>query len=131
MPKIPRRPKPGPRSRKDRDLRGSGLSSEGSGQSDLAVWRDGVGLTLIPTLFGLWPLITGHFALRTRGGQLALDGAPARALGLAGIALGACVLFHFFWAARERFASYSQPAQVAAALAFVGALGFIAYATLS
>jgi hypothetical protein len=30
---------------------------------DLAVWRDGVGLAVIPALFGLWPLVTVHFVI--------------------------------------------------------------------
>jgi hypothetical protein len=85
---------------------------------------------LIPALFGLWPLIAGHFEMRVRGGLLVLDGAPARALGLAAIALGACVHFYYFWGAHDRLSSYSQPAQIIAALVFLGALGFIAFATL-
>jgi hypothetical protein len=44
----------------------------------LGVWRDGVGLALIPALLGLWPPITGHFAIRTRGGRAVLAGAPSR-----------------------------------------------------
>jgi hypothetical protein len=130
MPKHTGRMKPGPWTRKDRGPSGSGLSFEGSGRSDLAAWRDGVGLAVIPALFGLWPLVTGHFVMSVRGGQLALNGAPARALGIAAIALGACVHFHYFWGAHDRLSAYSQPAQVAAALVFLGALGYIAYATL-
>ena len=60
MPKQRRRPNPGPWNRKGRELGGSNLAFEGSGQSDLAVWRDGIGLALIPALIGLWPLLTGH-----------------------------------------------------------------------
>src|SRR5262249_43320117 len=122
------RPKPGPCTRKDRSSGGSGMVSEGSGRSRIAVWRDGVALALIPVLIGLYPLIAGHFAMRTRGGTLVLDGAPARALGLGAVALGACVHFHFFWGADDDLSPYSRPAQIVAALVFFGALGYIAYA---
>jgi hypothetical protein len=125
-----RRPKPGLWTRKNHRLGGSGLSSEGSGRSEIVVWRDGVVLALIPVLLGLYPLIAGHFEMRTRGGKLVLDGAPARALGLAAIALGACVHVHFFWDAHDDLSAYSQLAQVTAALVFLGALAYIAYATL-
>jgi hypothetical protein len=128
MHKPSRRPKPGLWTRKDRKL-GSGLSSEGSGGSPIALWRDGVVLALIPILLGLVPLITGHFAMSTRGGRLVLDGLSARALGVAAIALGACVHFHFFWDAHEDLSPYSQSAQILAILVFFGALGTIAYAT--
>jgi hypothetical protein len=114
--------------RKDRPFGESRLFSEGSGRSGIAVWRDGVALALIPVLLGLYPLIAGHFAMRTRGGNLVLDGAPARAFGLAAIALGAGIHFHFFWDAHEDLSPYSQPAQVVAALVFFGALAYIAYA---
>jgi hypothetical protein len=114
--------------RKDGTLGESNLFSEGSGRSGIAVWRDGVALALIPALLGLYPLIAGHFAIRTRSWNLVLDGAPARALGLAAIALGACIHFHFYWDAHEDLSPYSQPAQVAAALVFFGALAYIAYA---
>jgi hypothetical protein len=130
MPKPSRRPRPGPWARKDRTFGESGLFSEGSGRSGIAVWRDGVALALIPALLGLYPLITGHLAMRTRGGNLVLDGAPARALGLAAIALGACIHFHFFWSAHDDLSPYSQPAQIVAALLFFGAWCWIAYATL-
>jgi hypothetical protein len=129
MPKPSRRPKPGLWTRKDRSFGESGLFSEGSGRSGIAVWRDGVVLALVPALIGLYPFITGHFAMRTRGGWLVLDGAPARALGIAAIALGACVHFHFFWDAHDHLSHYSQPAQVVAALVFFAALGYLAYAT--
>lgn len=130
MPKSTRRTNPGLWNRKDRGLGGSGLSFEGSGRSDLAVWRDGVGLAVILALFGLWPLIAGHFEIRLRGSPLVLDGAPARALGIAAIALGACLHVHYFWDTRDRLAPYAQPALVVAALVFLGALGFVAYSTL-
>lgn len=130
MTKPTRRPRPGVWTRKDRGLAGSSLSFEGSGQSDLAAWRDGVGLALIPALFGLWTLITGHFAMNFRSTHILLDSALARVLGIAALALGACVHFHFFWGAHDRLSPYSQPAQAVAALVFFGALSFIAYAAL-
>jgi hypothetical protein len=129
MPRPKKRSKPGPSTRKDRGSVGSGISSGGIGQSGLAVWRDGVALALIPALIGLWPLSTGHFVMPTRGANLVLDGAPARALGIAAIALGAGVHFYFFWEAYDRLSPFSRPAQVVAGLVFFGALGYIAYAT--
>src|SRR5262249_12507260 len=60
MPKRPRRPKPSVWIRKDG---GPDTSALDSGQSPIAVWRDGVVLPLIPVLFGLFPLASGHVEL--------------------------------------------------------------------
>jgi hypothetical protein len=131
MPQPSRRPRPGSWPRKDRSLGELGLSPEGSGSSGIAIWRDGVGLAAIPALLGLVPLVTGHFEMWMRhGSRLVLDGAPARALGIAALAFGACVHFHFYWGARKDLSPYSQAAQVGAAVVFLAALGYIAYATL-
>jgi hypothetical protein len=96
------RPKPSSWTRKDHPRFESLCWSESSGRSPVAAWRDGVVLAAISVLIGLWPLMMGHFAMSARGGHIVLDGAPARALGIAAIAIGACLHFHFFWAADDR-----------------------------
>ncbi len=94
MPQKPRRPTPNVWNRKER---GPDASIWDSGSSSIAAWRDGVVLPLIPALLGLFPLISGHFEAMARGSRLVLDGGPARALGMAAIAFGACLHFHNFW----------------------------------
>src|SRR5262249_9134746 len=130
MRQPPRGRQPGLWTRKDRSRGVWDLWSSGSGRSELAVWRDGVVLALIPVLLGLIPLITGHFETPRGRGHLVLDGAPARALGLAAIAFGACVHFHFYWGVRDDLSSYSQLGQIGAVVVFLAAMGYIAYASL-
>jgi hypothetical protein len=101
-----------------------------SGNSDLARWRDGVVLAIIPALAGLYPVFTGHLAFSTRGGWTVIDGTPARAAGVAAIALGLCLHFHAFWTTEEKLEPYRTPATIAAAVVFLGALGIAMYTWL-
>jgi hypothetical protein len=123
MPQPPKRPKPGPWTSKDR---GPAFAFWNTGGSPLAMWRDGVVLPLILAIVGLVPLVTGHFEAKGRGGTLVLDGAPARVLGLAVIAFGACWHVHSFWERHERLSWYSHRAMIVAGLVFLGSIGYLA-----
>jgi hypothetical protein len=82
---------------------------------------------MIPAVVGLIPLVTGHLEYTVKGGRVTIDGAPARALGLAALALGACLHVHFFWQRHEGLSEYGQPVLVASALVMLGSLGCALY----
>lgn len=111
-----------------RRVRGPVSSLFGSGGSSLSMVRNGIVLALIPVLWGLFPLISGHYEHRGRGGRTVLDGWSARALGLAAIALGACLHVHFYWSRHDSLSEFRRPAMVVSVLVFLGALGFLALA---
>lgn len=122
-----KRPKPNSRTGRDRELASSPWWSSTSG---LSMVRDGVVLALVPIVLGLFPLISGHAEYGTRRGRLVLDGWTARAAGLAAIALGACLHFHFYWARHDSLSEHSQPAMGVASLVFLGATGFVVLSLL-
>ena len=90
--------------------------------------REGIVLASLPALFGLLPLLTGHFEWTTRGHRVSIDGAPARALGLAAIAFGFCLHVHFYWEPHENLTEHAQPAMIASALIMLASLGYAFYA---
>lgn len=129
MSKQAKRLKQGPWNRKDR----GGGSMGDPGGSALAQWRNGIILPLIPVVLGLFPLISGHFEsiVRVRGKMIVLDGPPARLLGVAAIAFGACLHIHYFWEGHETLAEFSQPVLIVAGLVFLTAIGFLFYFSIS
>jgi hypothetical protein len=106
---------------------GRGLESllEGSGRSELAMWRDGVVLALLPVIYGLFPLISGVVNIRSRRGAFHLEGMEARALGLAAIALGAALHVHFFWASHKTLSDHYGAGMIASAAVFLGSIAYI------
>ncbi len=89
------------------------------------MWREGVALPLLPTLYGLFVLVTGHVRLSGRGRGLTLDGGDARAFGLAAITLGAAIHFHYFWGPHPTLSRHQPAALAAATAAFLGAITYI------
>jgi hypothetical protein len=113
------------RANKDRD-RAEALWSAGG--SSLSMVREGIIVAAIPALFGLLPLLTGHIQYHTRAGMVTIDGAPARVLGLAAIALGFCVHVHFYWEPHKALSKHARPAMFASALVLVASLAYAFYA---
>ena len=120
-----------PPSRRHRSGKGRGWFSAywSSRGSSLSMIREGIVVAAIPALFGLLPLLTGHLQYHTRGGGwVTIDGLPARALGLAAIALGFCLHVYFYWEPHETLVEHAQPALIASALVFLASLGYAFYA---
>jgi hypothetical protein len=129
MRKLSRGSRPWDRARKDRGSRIAEGLFESAGKGPLSIWRDGVVLALLPALYGLFPLISGHVYLggRGRGGAVELHGGQARAVGVAAIALGIAIHVHFFWGAHETLSEYHGRGLLGAALLFFGALAYLGY----
>lgn len=122
-----KRPRQGIWTRKDR-LAGVESLFEASGRGGLSAWREGVVLALLPVLYGVFPLISGHITLRGRGGgQFRLDDGPARAWGLAAIALGFAIHVRFFWSSHETLSEHHGRGMLASAVLFLGAVAYIVF----
>lgn len=117
--------KPAARTRKDRSVLLENLLSDSSGRGSLTMWRDGVGMALVPVLYGAFPLLSGHADLSGRGGTRVLEGGSARALGLAAIAVGAFIHFHNFWGSHPALERYRAPGEIAAIVAFILSIGYL------
>ena len=95
------------------------------------MWLAGVGLALIPLLYGVGCLRSGHARFfGSHGANLDLDGSAAIALAIAYIALGAFVHFHWFWGLHPRLWRFSTALKFVAVLVFLGSFGFTIYRIL-
>src|SRR5438105_4300649 len=91
----------------------------------IEVWLGGVGLALVPVIYGIHCLVTGHAVLPGRGrGQLDVCGSAAVALAIAYIAVGVLGHLHWFWGAYRRLAGFGAALEVIALIVFVMSLSF-------
>lgn len=78
------------------------------------MWLAGVGLALLPALYGLQCLVTRKGKLGTTLWPSTVEGGAAIALGLGWIAVGAFLHFHFFFGLHPERRRFSRPGKLAA-----------------
>jgi hypothetical protein len=87
-------------------------------------------LPLLLALLGVFPLVTGHLEVTARHARIVLDGLPARAAGLAPLALGFCMHVYSFWRTDPNLSRHATPALAVSVLVFLGSLGYALSALL-
>ncbi len=89
------------------------------------MWIGGIGVALIPTVYGLYCLYCGHsHFLRKRHGLITLEGWEAAVLATSYIALGAYLHFAWFWGRHPRLRSWGPRLGLAAMAVFLAGLVF-------
>lgn len=78
------------------------------------MWGGGVGLALVPTLYGLRCIVTGQGELGTLIWPSEVTGGAAVVLGLAWIGIGLFLHFHFFFGLHPRLNVHSRTGKSAA-----------------
>ncbi len=92
------------------------------------MWFLGVGLALVPCVYGVKCLVTGEARLwGNNNSEIDLNGSAAVALAIAYIAVGAFIHFHWFWGLHSRLLRFSQLLKTVAVLAFLGGIGYMFY----
>jgi hypothetical protein len=81
------------------------------------MWLMGVGLALLPVIYGIQCLVTQRGRLGTTLWPSAVDGGAAIALGLGWIAVGAFLHFHFFFGMHPGLSAHSRPGKRVALIA--------------
>ncbi len=85
-------------------------------------WIGGLGVALIPIVYGLYCLYSGHAVfLRRRKGFIDLQGWDAVVMAIAWIALGAFLHFEYFWGRHPRLRAWSGRLKGAAMGVFMAA----------
>jgi hypothetical protein len=110
------------------DADGADSLAYGPSGGPLKRWLAGVGVALLPIVYGIHCLWTGHAVLPGRHRvSLETSGSTATALAIAYLALGAFIHFHYFWGLHRRLYGWSELLKVLAVLALLGSLGYAAY----
>src|SRR5262245_11353972 len=87
------------------------------------MWLVGVGVALLPTIYGVYCLVTGHAILPAeRGSDLDVYGDAAIALGITYMAVGLFIHAQWFWGLHPRFSFLRLPLLGIASLAIVVSL---------
>jgi len=81
------------------------------------MWLGGVGLALLPVLYGIHCLVTRKGELGTLLWPSAVEGGAAIALGLGWIGVGAFLHFHFFFGLHPRLDAHSRAGKRVALIA--------------
>jgi hypothetical protein len=84
-------------------------------------WIGGIGVALIPIVYGVYCLYTGHaYVLGRRHGFVDLQGWAAVVVAIAWIALGAFLHFEYFWGRHPRLRSRRGRLKAAVMVVFIG-----------
>jgi len=106
------------------------LASTSSGGS-IKMWIVGIGIALVPIIYGTYSLIIGHTYLPGRGSSgLDLTGTGAQSLAIAYISVGIFIHFHFFWGLHPRLYRFSQLLKIVPLLAFLGSFFYTIFLIL-
>ena len=95
------------------------------------MWLMGVGVALIPIVYGIHCLTTGEARFFGSRDSLDLRGSGATALAIAYIAVGAFIHFHWFWGLSDRLERFSYVMKGLAVVVFLGGFGYACYRILS
>lgn len=97
----------------------------------LKMWLLGVGLALVPIIYGIRCLQTGQATMfGNRGARLEVTGSEAVAMAIAYIAVGVFIHGHWFWGLHPKLAGLSPLPKVLGLLGFLGGLGYTGYRIL-
>jgi len=98
----------------------------------IKMWLVGVGVALIPLWYGLQCVLTEHARLwGEHGTNLDVNGSTAVALGIAYMAVGAFIHFHWFWGLNRRLEPFSGILKLLTVLVFLGSFGYAMYKILA
>lgn len=97
----------------------------------IKMWLVGVGVALVPAIYGVYCVIAGHAKLPSENGP-ALDvrGSAAVALGITYMAVGAFIHVHWFWGLIPRISFVCPVLKVVILVIFLSSLGFAIYRIL-
>ena len=96
------------------------------------MWLSGVGLALVPLVYGLKGLEAGRtLFFGSRGSQLELQDEAAAGMSIAYIAVGAFLHFHYFWGLHSRLLPWSPWLKLVAVTVFLGAFGCAMFKVLA
>jgi hypothetical protein len=91
-------------------------------------WIGGIVVALIPTVYGIYCLYTGHaYVPRRRQGFVDLQSWDVVVVAIAWIALGAFLHLEYFWGRHPRLRCWSRRLKGAAMLVFIGGWVFVAF----
>jgi hypothetical protein len=94
----------------------------------LKMWLVGIGVALIPLWYGFRCVQTEHARLwGEHGTDLDVNGSAAIALGIAYMAIGAFIHFHWFWGLNRRLEPLSVLLKLLTLLVFLGSFGHAIY----
>jgi hypothetical protein len=93
----------------------------------IKMWLLGVGLAIIPIVYGVHCLHAGHVMLFGRRSDLDVAGSGAVALAIAYIAVGVFIHAHWFWGLQPKFDVLSYLLKILSVLIFLGSFGFAIY----
>ena len=92
------------------------------------MWLLGIGLALIPIIYGTYCLITKHATLFGKHrSHLELTGSSATSLAIAYISIGVFIHAHWFWGLHSKLEYLSYPLKLICVLIFLGSFGFAIY----
>lgn len=92
------------------------------------MWLLGVGLALIPVVYGIRCLFSGHaLLLGQNDSELDATGPTAVALAIAYIAVGIFIHAHWFWGLLPKREIVSYALKFLAVLVFLGSLVYVIY----
>jgi hypothetical protein len=98
----------------------------------LKMWLVGVGLAMVPSIYGVVCLVIGKTQLAGRWGEaVELTGAAGKALALAFIFGGVMIHAHWFWGLHPRLEGFSPPLKALALIGFIVCLGYTVIRFLS
>jgi hypothetical protein len=87
------------------------------------MWLAGVGLALLPLVYGISCIVTRRGELGTTLWRSEVQGGPAIALGVGWIGVGLFLHFHFFFGLHSRLAAFSRRAKSVALVMALAGLG--------
>ena len=92
-------------------------------------WIGGIGVALIPIVYGVYCLYTGHayVPLRRHQGFVDLQGWDVVVVAIAWIALGAFLHFEYFWGRHPRLRSWSGRLKAAAMVVFMAGWIYVGF----
>lgn len=97
----------------------------------IKMWLMGVGVALIPLIYGVHCLFSGHAILFGHQGDMDVTGPAATALAIAYIAVGVFIHAHWFWGLLPKLTLISYLLKYTAVLVFIGSFGYAIFKVIA